>query len=167
MYTDRNHHESHLSEIQQARDLGGDVHSPFILNIAKIRSRRSSAEETYPDEQQLRGLDEESEHSLVNMRPANPNATSRAGRRAPKPVKKSRDGFPYVSFPTGITKKIASNFARSTGSKSRVVDKDTLEAITEASDEYFQQLSHDLDVFAKHAGRKTIDESDVIAVMRR
>lgn len=167
IYTDRNHREGHLSGIQQTRELKGEVNSPFILDIAKFRSRHSSAEATYPDEQHLGGLDEEPEHSLVNMRLTNPNATSRAGRRAPRPVKKLRDGFPYLSFPTGITKKIAANFARSLGSKSQVIDKETLEAITEASDQYFQQLSHDLDVFAKHAGRKTIDESDVITVMRR
>ena len=169
MYKDSNCREDHLSATQQARELKGGVHSPFILNIPGFQSGRSSAEATYPDYQQVGGFDEEHEQSLLllNGRPTKPNATVKAGRKAPKLIKKSRDGVSYPSFPAGITKKIASTFARSLGSNTRTIDKETLDAIIEATDQYFAQLSNDLGVFANHARRKKIDESDVIAVMRR
>lgn len=153
--------------MQNALELDGGAHSPFALNIPGFDTRRSSAEATYPYDQQVGGFDEEPEQTLLNVRPTTSDATIEAGRRASRLMKKSRDGVPYPSFPAGTTKKIASTFARSLGSKSTTIDKETLDAITEATDQYFEQLSNDLGVFANHARRKKIDESDVIAVMRR
>jgi hypothetical protein len=37
----------------------------------------------------------------------------------------------------------------------------------QASDWFFEQLGEDLQAYAKHAGRKTIDESDVLTLMKR
>ncbi|KAH8162061.1 hypothetical protein CIB48_g6165 [Xylaria polymorpha] len=37
----------------------------------------------------------------------------------------------------------------------------------QATDWFFEQLGDDLSAYAKHAGRKTIDESDMITLMRR
>ena len=167
IYENGDRREGHLSEVQQAPEFDGGVHSPFILNIPELPSRHSSAEATYPDEQEFECLDMESEQSVLHARFTNPKATTKARRRAPKPMKKSRDGFPYPSFPAGITKRIASTFARSLGSKLTMIDKETIDAITEATDQYFEQLSKDLGTFANHAGRKKINESDVVAVMRR
>ncbi|KAF6233684.1 hypothetical protein HO173_008241 [Letharia columbiana] len=167
MYKDHDRREGHSNRIQQARELEGEGKSPFILNIPVLQSRRSSAEANFPDEQQLGGLDKEPEQSVLNVRPTNSITKAKAGRRAPRPMKKSRQGFPYPSFPAGVTKNIASTFARSLGSKSTIIDKETLEAITEAIDQYFEQLSIDLGVFANHAGRRKIGENDVIAVMLR
>jgi len=36
-----------------------------------------------------------------------------------------------------------------------------------ASDWFFEQVSDDLGAYSKHAGRKTIDESDVVTLMAR
>jgi len=47
------------------------------------------------------------------------------------------------------------------------VSKEILLAVMEAGDQYFDQLGGDLATFSNHAGRKKIDESDVIVVMRR
>ena len=129
---------------------------PFILNIPELQSRCSSPEGT-----RLRGLNEQPEQSVLIERRTNPNSKIKAGRRAPRPVKNS----PCSRF--RITKKVASTFARSRGSKSTIIGKEILEAITDATDQYFEQLSNDLCVFAEHAGRKNINENDVIAVMRR
>ena len=105
MYESRDPREGHLSEVQQAPELEDGVHSPFILNIPELLSRQSSAEATYPDKQESECLDMEPEQSVLHARFTNPSSTTKAGRRAPKPMKKSRDGFPYPSFPTGITSK--------------------------------------------------------------
>ena len=165
MYKKYNRREGHLSEIQQVREPTGEVNPQFVLNTPELQSRRSFAEATHPYDQQLGGFDEP-EQSVLDVRPAKSNATTKAGRRAPKLMKKSRDGMSYPSFPAGITKKIASTFDRPLGNKSSI-EKETLDAIIEATDQYFEQLSNDLGVFANHARRKKIDESDVIAVMRR
>ena len=165
MHKDYDSPEDYLRGMQQARELEGGLHSPFVLRIPELQPRRSFAKTTYPDEQQLGDPDGDSEHSLLDLRSNNINATKKSGGNSPKPTKKS--GFPYPSFPAGITKRIASTFARSMGSKSTIIDEEALEAIGEAIDQYFEQLSNDLGVLAYHAGRKKIDESDVIAVMRR
>ena len=161
--------DGRLSRMQQVRklELERGLHSPFILDIPELQSGRSLAEETHTGEQQLTCVDEEPEQSVLNARPAQAKATTKIGRKAKRTLKKSSDGTPCPSFPVGITRKIASTFARSLSSRSTKIDKETLEAITEATDQYFEQLSKDLGVFADHAGRKNIDESDVVAAMRR
>lgn len=154
-----------LSGMQQVQELEGVVYFPFILNIPDFQSRHSSVEATYPGEQQLGGPNEESEHGSAISN--NTNATAISVRKAPKQMKRLYHEFLCSSFPVGITKRLASKFARSTGSKSSRIDKETLEAISKATDQYFRQLSNGLGVFANHARRKIINESDVIAVMKR
>lgn len=66
-----------------------------------------------------------------------------------------------------MVKKLALRYARAgTGGKTKI-SKETLAAIEQASEWFFEQASEDLAVYSKHAGRKTIDESDVITLMRR
>lgn len=84
-----------------------------------------------------------------------------------KELKLSRHGIPVPRLPSGIVKKLASRFARSgTAAKNRL-SKETLAAIEQASEWYFEQASEDLSAYSKHAGRKTIDETDVLTLMRR
>ncbi|KAJ5555574.1 hypothetical protein N7461_004044 [Penicillium sp. DV-2018c] len=84
-----------------------------------------------------------------------------------KQKKISRHGIPVPNLPAGVVKKLATRFARSgLGSKAKI-NKATLAAIEQASAWYFEQASQDLAAYSKHAGRKTIDESDVATLMRR
>jgi histone H3/H4 len=86
------------------------------------------------------------------------------GRRQKK---LSRHGIPVPFLPSGVVKRLATRFARtSTGAKTKI-SKDTLAAIEQASEWFFEQASQDLATYAKHAGRKTIDESDVGTLIRR
>lgn len=165
MHKDYDSRHGCLSGMQQAQELEGGVYSSFILNTPDFQSRHSSAKATYPGEQHLGGPNEESKHSSAISN--NTNATAKPVRKAPKQMKRLYHEFLCSSFPVGITKRLASTFARSMGSKSSRIDKEALEAISEATDQYFRQLSNDLGVFANHAGRKVINESDVIAVMKR
>ncbi|KAL4973765.1 centromere kinetochore component CENP-T-domain-containing protein [Aspergillus desertorum] len=82
-----------------------------------------------------------------------------------KQKKLSRHGIPVPSMPAGVIKKVATRFARA-GPKAKI-SKSTLAAIEQASSWYFEQASEDLAAYSKHAGRKTIDEADVTALMRR
>lgn len=91
---------------------------------------------------------------------------SRAGEaagRVRKPGKKvSRHGIQYPSLPTSTVKRLAQRFA----GKAKI-GPDTLSAIMQASDWFFEQLGDDLEAYAHHANRETINESDMLTLMRR
>lgn len=84
-----------------------------------------------------------------------------------KQQKLSRYGIPVPRLPSGIVKKLATRFSRGGGGGKSRISKDTLAAIEQATEWYFEQASDDLSTYAKHAGRKTIDETDVVTLMRR
>jgi histone H3/H4 len=84
-----------------------------------------------------------------------------------KKFKISKHGIQYPSLPAGVVKKLATTFARTGGNSKAKISKDTLDAIMQASDWFFEQVSDDLGAYSKHAGRKTIDESDVVTLMGR
>ena len=92
-----------------------------------------------------------------------PQTTKRRG----KVLHKSRHGLPVPSLPTGVVKSIASSFVGSSSKGSRKLNKDTVAALVQATDWYFEQLGDDLAAYSKHAKRKTIAEADVIALMKR
>jgi len=87
-------------------------------------------------------------------------------KRLPKEVKISRLGIEYPSFPLPVVKRLASTFSRQYGGSGKL-SKDTLLALQQASDWYFEQVSEDLADYATHAGRKTIEESDMVSLMKR
>jgi histone H3/H4 len=84
-----------------------------------------------------------------------------------KKFKVSKHGIQYPSLPAGVVKKLATTFARTAGNSKAKINKETLEAIMQASDWFFEQVSDDLGAYSKHAGRKTIDESDIVTLMAR
>lgn len=86
--------------------------------------------------------------------------------RARKEVKVSRYRIEYPSLPPTVIKRLASTFARSYGGTGKL-NKETLTAISQTSDWFFEQVSEDLSAYADHAGRKTIEEIDVITLMKR
>ncbi|RVD90171.1 uncharacterized protein DFL_001147 [Arthrobotrys flagrans] len=88
----------------------------------------------------------------------------------PRPTKKPRGrkelplsahGIPYPSL---STKAIKSIIARTSKQK---ISKEALAMIASASEAYFENLGEDLGSFAKHAKRKTVEEGDVLQVLRR
>lgn len=96
---------------------------------------------------------------------ADPPAQRTTGRR--KAGKKiSRHGIEYPSLPQGVVKRLATTLAKTAGSKAKI-GADTLDAIMQATDWFFEQLGDDLSAYAKHAGRNTINESDMMMLMRR
>lgn len=84
-----------------------------------------------------------------------------------KKLKVSKHGIQYPSLPAGVVKKLATTFARTAGNSKAKINKEALEAIMQASDWFFEQVSDDLGAYAKHAGRKTIDDSDIVTLMAR
>ncbi|KAE8403873.1 centromere kinetochore component CENP-T-domain-containing protein [Aspergillus pseudonomiae] len=84
-----------------------------------------------------------------------------------KQKKLSRYGIPVPNMPSGVIRKLATRFAPARAGSKAKISKSTLAAIEQASSWYFEQVAEDLAAYSKHAGRKTIDESDVITLMRR
>lgn len=84
-----------------------------------------------------------------------------------KQKKLSRHGIPVPNLPSGVVKRLAMRFARAGSAKKAKISKETLAAVEQASEWFFEQASEDLATYAKHAGRRTIDESDVMTLMRR
>lgn len=88
---------------------------------------------------------------------------SRTESRVKKPGKRtSRHGIQYPPLPTSVVKRLAQRF---TGTSK--ISPDTLNAIMQASDWFFEQLGDDLQAYAHHANRDTINESDMLTLMRR
>ena len=87
----------------------------------------------------------------------------------PGPAKEfeiSKHGLPYPSLPSSVVKRIATTFSLAYSGSSKL-SKETLLAVQQASDWFFEQVSEDVAMYADHAGRRTIEESDVMMLMRR
>lgn len=79
----------------------------------------------------------------------------------------SQHGIEYPPLPSAFVKKVAQTALQSSGLSNTRVSPDTLVALTQASEWFFEQLGDDLGAYASHAKRKTIEESDVATLMRR
>ncbi|KAG0347718.1 hypothetical protein BG004_007129 [Podila humilis] len=79
-----------------------------------------------------------------------------------QPVKKAtRTKINVPSLPTSLQKQLVNTFTRSR------ISQEAMQVILEGSDAFFEQASSDLAAYAAHAGRRTIDESDVECLMQR
>ncbi len=134
-----------------------------------------SSSYSYSDSTTTTSHNEDTTDPLIRPAPPRPKPTN-----PHRVLKTSRYGVPYPSLPAGMVKRIAttlttnprrgSGIGGSGGSNSATkaaISKDTLNALIEASDCFFEQVGDDLGVYARHAGRKTIDESDMITLMKR
>jgi histone H3/H4 len=115
-----------------------------------------------------RGADADvSMHDISRYETENIGKEKRKGFRRNKKVKVSKHGIQYPSLPASVVKKLATTYARTSGNSKAKINKETLDAVMQASDWFFEQVSEDLGAYARHAGRKTIDESDVATLMKR
>ena len=64
-------------------------------------------------------------------------------------------------------KKLAESYGRSIGSGKHKINKDILKTVVQASDWFFEQIASDLGVYADHASRKTLEDTDVVTLMKR
>jgi histone H3/H4 len=149
--------------------LGDD--EPMFGDFAPLADQRS---DDYDDDDlgEVPALEEESieipetgQHEETELEPL---TTERAEKRGPqkKSIKVSKHGIEYPSLPPAVVKRLAQTFATASGAKGKITP-DAMKSIMQASDWFFEQLGEDLQAYAKHAGRKTIDESDVLTLMKR
>lgn len=92
-------------------------------------------------------------------------------RRPPGPrggrKRVSAHGIEYPPLPPSFVKRVAQTALQSSGLSNARLSPDTLAALTQASEWFFEQLGDDLGAYARHAKRKTVEESDVVTLMRR
>ncbi|KAL7947800.1 centromere kinetochore component CENP-T domain-containing protein [Trichoderma barbatum] len=89
------------------------------------------------------------------------------GRPKKKKARISKHNIEYPQLPPVFVRQVTQAAIQTTGLINQRISADTLGALTQASDWYFQQLGDDLGAYANHAGRRTIEERDVIALMNR
>ncbi|KAJ1970133.1 hypothetical protein IWQ62_000173 [Dispira parvispora] len=81
------------------------------------------------------------------------------------PQHKSRHGTLVPSFSPRLLKDLFK--AQQKTSRQKGVSKDVLATLDTITHRFFEQVSGDLAAFADHAGRKVIDQNDVLCLMRR
>ncbi|KAF2675161.1 hypothetical protein BT63DRAFT_450144 [Microthyrium microscopicum] len=144
----------------QAEDLD-DVE----VEDAEIEAEAMDAEDMEVEEEQ--GVSPEDSHHPVPSPPVIAKVQANIKRQLkPKVRHTSRLGNEYPSLPANVIKKLASTFSKQSGGNGKI-NKDTVTALTEASDWFFERLSEDLATYSTHARRKTIEEADVVTLMKR
>ncbi len=106
------------------------------------------------------------DRSLQTATPGRRDSIKEPGIRRAKEMRISQRGLEYPPFPAAPVKKLALGFMKSQGSKAKL-SKETLAALVRTTDDFFEQIGIDLAAYAQHGGRKMIEESDVIALMKR
>ncbi|KAG9379026.1 Histone-fold containing protein [Pyrenophora tritici-repentis] len=106
------------------------------------------------------------DRSLQTKSPEQRPPVQLKGVRKSKEYMVSAHGIGYPSFPAASVKKLAMGFMKSQGSKGQL-NKEALDALVRTTNDFFEQISGDLAAYAQHGGRKMIEESDVVALMKR
>ncbi|KAI0869715.1 centromere kinetochore component CENP-T-domain-containing protein [Hypoxylon argillaceum] len=136
-----------------------DVNEPMDMPDFDIEEHEEEAEADEAAENNINTIEETAISRTASLAP-------NRGIKRKKGKKISRYGIEYPSLPANVVKRLATTCAKTAGSKGKI-SPDTLEAIMQATEWFFEQVGDDLSAYAKHAGRKTIDESDMITLMRR
>ncbi|KAL1612117.1 hypothetical protein SLS60_000340 [Paraconiothyrium brasiliense] len=163
--------DDHEDDIQAGAELlADDSPAPLLADDNETGPLEIAGWESDPDAsddedlQAYRGEVSAIDRSLQTPAPETP-AQKRAGRQR-KSLNISRFGHEYPSFPAATVKTLANGFIKSQGSKAKL-SKDTLATLVQTSDFFFEQVGEDLAAYAQHAGRKVIEEGDVIALLKR
>ncbi|KAK1826710.1 centromere protein T [Podospora conica] len=139
-------------------DYGDDDGGQDGDGLEDIPEAESGAEEARVDET---GVDE----SGVDGTAVAKSATNRTTAQK-RTIKMSRHGIVYPSLPPAVVKRLAQTFAKTSGAKGKITP-DALKAVMQASEWFFQQTSETLESYANHAHRKTIDESDMLTLLKK
>ena len=90
---------------------------------------------------------------------------------APKRRKKqkiSKHGLKVPALPSSLIKRLGLDALEAMGRRKSRIGRDSLNALEQATEWFFEQIGEDLEAYSQHAGRKRrIDESDVLTLMKR
>ena len=139
------------------------IQSDLAPPIAPIGWEPSS-----PGDPELAAYREEESALDRSLRTPEPPSTTqkRLGGSRRQETKTSRVGLDYPSFPAANVKKLALSFMKGQGGKAQL-NKEAVATLVQTTDDFFEQMGADLAAYAAHAGRRGIEEADVLALMRR
>lgn len=93
-------------------------------------------------------------------------APSSAPRR--KKLKLTRKGNSVPALPSSLVKRVAIDSMMRIGRKKPHISRESLTALEQATEWFFEQVGEDLEAYSNHAKRrKRIDETDVLTLMKR
>jgi histone H3/H4 len=93
-------------------------------------------------------------------------ALSRAPRR--KKLKLTRNGNTVPALPSSLVKRVAIEAMTRIGKKKPTISRESLTALEQATEWFFEQMGEDLEAYSSHAKRrKRIDDTDVLTLMKR
>ena len=85
-----------------------------------------------------------------------------------KKQKVSKHGLKVPALPSSLMKRLGMDALISLGRRKSRIGRDSLKALEQATEWFFEQIGEDLEAYSQHAGRKRrIDDSDVLALMKR
>lgn len=123
------------------------------------------------DEDEVEPYAEDIEYQSPDEEQVEPSSAVKPAREPLRPKKRqrriSKHGIEYPALPPSFVKRVAQTALQSSGLSNPRVSADTLTALTQASEWFFEQIGDDLGAYANHAGRKIIEESDTATLMRR
>ncbi|MCJ1479797.1 hypothetical protein MMC13_008483 [Lambiella insularis] len=108
----------------------------------------------------------ETEESLFVKLPVARSTTVFKRSEKPRARKSSVHGV-LPPLPVSVVKKLVVSCARPCGGQRTKINGEILGAIMQASAWFMEQVGDDLGTYAVHAGRRTINESDIIMLMKR
>ncbi|NXD27989.1 CENPT protein, partial [Spelaeornis formosus] len=82
-------------------------------------------------------------------------------KKTPKRLGPSQRKPREPQIPRSMIKEIFKHFAK------MPVTRDTFKIVEKCCERYFKQMSNDLEAYAHHAGRKTVEAADLEVLMRR
>ncbi|KAK4703339.1 hypothetical protein P7C70_g2878, partial [Phenoliferia sp. Uapishka_3] len=123
------------------------------------------ADEVVEQEAGLEGFSDEEEPVIKTNMSKAPSLTKTAAHRK-KRIKKQRftsDGCPVPDLPMSLVKSLFQHYL----GPNVKLDLGTLDAVMDASHDFFDQMINDASAFARHAGRERLAESDLVTMMYR
>src|SRR5262249_54817216 len=97
-----------------------------------------------------------------------PTASQPVPRTRRRKMKLTRHGELVPSLPSSLIKRVAIQAQERLGNRRPKLGKDHMKALEQATEWFFEQVGEDLEAYSNHARRKkTIDQSDVLLLMRR
>jgi histone H3/H4 len=130
---------------------------------ASEQAEGSPARSSQPSSIQAPSSPDTVTRQLTEIEAAAPN---RAPRR--KKLKLTRKGNTIPSLPSSLVKRVAIDSMTRMGKKRPTIYRESLAALEQATDWFFEQMGEDLEAYSDHAKRKKrIDDADAITLMKR
>lgn len=153
-------------------DLDGDKIEPEDRPITFETEDRNSSAATAD------ALPSEPSRQSPNLSPQSPHTITRqvttieaaASPHAPRPkkLKLTRKGNTVPALPSSLVKRTAIDSMTRIGKRRPTVSRESLAALEQATEWFFEQVGEDLEAYSDHAKRrKRIDDTDVITLMKR